>query len=1044
MVYTGSMTRWHSLIGLTVLLLAGFARGSGGTPEGQLEEARKLRAQKQPQAALALLEKLAKNRPEELDKAVRLELAGTRVQLAQQADLEQRPAILQRARDDLLPLLEDIKTSDPLAVMQAAHVAGSQGKTLLRLGRRTDDAAAADHFRAEASKHFAQAGKWLTDIDKRLSAVHDKTEARLERGQMLTAQAGAYTTNSTADKRGRAELLLQARNVLEAIIRDFAKDVQEPNVYMARAWLVCCCKESGDGVRSQGYYKELIAESRPEAAAAKRWGQAFFIQGIRLDKAGLPVARKEAEQWLKTYPAFRDAPEGAIVRYQLASALAIEAQLVSKDVNHPEAGKLYDLAQQEFAAVALLDSDQAEKAGEYALNLRFLRIGSKTPLDSLKDFESCFLRARFEMGQLQEVSAKLAQAPEADRGPLETQRQARAQECALAFERALTLNDKTATPQRVAEVRYLLARCYMAGGQADKALEASEALGHASPPTKYSAQAASYALEIAAVLRGRKDTPQLRQRSRALAEFVLKDRKTEWQNDAVTGQAHYQLGMLAAAERKYGEAVTELEQLAPAFRHYFYARCQLAFLALAARKTAGSEAERQKLATKALTVLKDLPPLPARSTPEAVGLYFTAHIETANAALETAADRLEVGPILEAVQMYADLLARSATVREQLEKLDPPLEAETREPLAKALTDIKSLSVVGLARAEARAGNYDKVLKDTGPTIKELLALSKDEKATTPIQIADSQTAGDVLGIALRAHIQKGNVAEARKIMLLLRRLTDEKGTQIGTEVLGRLVNELKLELRDQRKAGDKDGLRATMERFDIFLQALGKDDPKLIADRQFLVFLATSYASLDKNAEAAKLFAKIPEPKFDPKKKLTPQEQRELDDYWLLQATYARSLRQAKQYGEARKVLERILKESRFAGRFQAEKEINHLLEDEGDYGRAVTAWSDYLENPGLREVLVNPRSKAGELRTAKELYFDGYYHFIWCYFQFGKTHKTEAKRKEFIDKAGSMIAGLEAGKDRDGWEIIGPRLEELMSREPTLRSAFVTSKGK
>jgi hypothetical protein len=1024
---------------MTVLLLAGFARGSGGTPEGQLDEARKLRAQKQPQAALEVLEKLAKNRPEELDKAVRLELAGTRVQLAQQADLEQRPAILQRARDDLLPLLEDIKTSDPLAVMQAARVAGSLGQTLLQLSRRTDDAAAADHFRAEAAKHIAQTGKWLTDLDKRFSAVRDKIQARLERGQMLMAQAGAYTTNSTADKRGRAELLLQARNVFESIIRDFAKDAQEPNVWMARAWLVRCCKESGDGARAQGYYKELIAESRPEAAAAKRWGQAFYIQGIRLDKAGLPVARNEAEQWLKTYPAFRDAPEGAIVRYQLASALAIEAQQVSKDVQHPEAGKLYDLAQQEFAAVALLGSDQAEKAGEYALNLRFLRIGSKTPLESLKDFESCFVRARFEMAQLQDVSAKLAQAPKADRGPLETQRQARAQECALAFERALTLNDKTATPQRVAEVRYLLARCYMAGGHADKALEASEALGRASPPTKYSAQAASYALEIAAVLRGRKDTPPLRQRSRVLAEFVLKDRKTEWQNDAVTGQAHYQLAMLAAAERKYGEAVTELEQLTPAFRHYFYARCQLAYLTLAARKTAGSEAERQNLATKALTVLRDLPPLPPRPTPETVGIYFTAHIEAANAALETAADRLEVGPTLEAVQMYADLLARSTTVREQLEKLDPPVEAEIREPLAKALTDIKSLSVVGLARADARAGNYDKVLKDTGPTVKELLALVKEDKSTTPIKIADGQAAGDVLGLALRAHIQKGEVAEARKIMLLLRRLTDEKGTQqVGTDVLGRLVNELKLELRDQRKAGDKEGLKATMERFDIFLQALGKDDPKLMADRQFMVFLATTYASLDKNAEAAKLFAKIPEPKFDSKKKLTPQEQRELDDYWLLQATYARSLRQAKQYGEARKVLERILKESRFAGRFQAEKEMNHVLEDEGDYGRAVSAWSDYLENPGLREVLVNPRSKAGELRTAKELYFDGYYHFIYCYFQFGKTHTTEAKRKEFIDKAGSMIAGLEASKDRDGWEIIGPRLEELMSREPALRAAY------
>jgi tetratricopeptide (TPR) repeat protein len=282
-----------------------------------------------------------------------------------------------------------------------------------------------------------------------------------------------------------------------------------------------------------------------------------------------------------------------------------------------------------------------------------------------------------------------------------------------------------------------------------------------------------------------------------------------------------------------------------------------------------------------------------------------------------------------------------------------------------------------------------------------------------------------------------------------LRRLTDEKGkAQVGAEVLGRVVGDLKIELRDQRKAGDKAGLEATIARFDVFLQALGKDNPKLVGegegDHAFMVFLATTYASLGKNAEAAKLFAKIPQPKFDAKKKLTPQEQREMEDYWLLQATYARSLREAKQYAEARKVVERILKESRSAGRFQAEKEMNHLLEEEGDYGRAVTAWSDYLENPGLREILINPRSKSGELRTAKELYFDGYWHFIFCCYQFGKAHKVEAKRKEFVGQAGSMIAALETNKDRDGWEIIGPRLEELLNREPMLREAYLAVKGK
>src|SRR5437762_11635055 len=98
------------------------------------------------------------------------------------------------------------------------------------------------------------------------------------------------------------------------------------------------------------------------------------------------------------------------------------------------------------------------------------------------------------------------------------------------------------------------------------------------------------------------------------------------------------------------------------------------------------------------------------------------------------------------------------------------------------------------------------------------------------------------------------------------------------------------------------------------------------------------------------------------------------------MQAAYARSLRLAKRPAEARKVLERIVKDPRAAGKFQAEKELIHVLEDEADYGRAITAWSEYLDSPALRQPLTDPKTRASDLRYLKELYFDGYYHFIYC----------------------------------------------------------------
>jgi hypothetical protein len=1036
------MPRRLRLTALTLLILPGFALAGGS----ELENARKLRADKQPQAALDILEKLAKSQPKGADKTIQLELAITRLELARLSEPEQRPAILLQAANDLTPFLQDIKNADPQVVIQAARIADWQGKTAGQMARKDSDAAFAERMRGEAIKYFKASAKSLGDVEKRLSTPGDKLAVRLELGQTLVAQAGLYTGSTTAEKRARADLLLEARKTLEMLVKDFAQQSQDPKLYLARAWLVRCAKESGDNIRAQALYKDLLAESRPEAALGERWAGAFHIQGIRLDKAGLAQARKEAEDWLKAYADYRDAPEGAIVRFQLASTYAIEAQLISKDVNHPEAGKLYDFAQQEFAAVAELDGDLADKAREYALNLRFLRVGPGTPLDTLKDFDSCFLRGRYEMGRLQDVSTKLTLAKtDSERATLQTQRQLVAQACVAAFDRALLQDDKTTTPARKAEAQYLLARCYMIAGDAEKAMDASEALARVLPPTKYSASAAAFALEVGALLRSSKDSAELRKRLRSVAELVLKSRAKDWQNDPVTGQAHYQVAMLAAAENRLPEAISELEQLTPAFRDYFHARCQLAYLTLAARKSASSEDQRQRLTTKALTVIKDLPPLEAKAAPQTATLFFTVQVEAANADLEAAADKLDAGKVAQAAQQYAELLTRTDAAREQLDRLDPTLEDAAQRTLTKALGDVKLLATAGLARAELRKGDYDKVLKDTSPVTKSLLALVQEDKGTTPIPLASAQAMGDLLGVVLRAQIAKGHAAEARKIMLVLRRLTDEKTNQrVGTAVLSSVVQELKWQLRDQKQTGDKAALEATIASFSVFLDAIGKDDPTLTSDRQLTAFIAMTYAGLEKYSEAARWFAKIPEPKFDPKKKLTGQEQRDLDEYWLLQATYGRALREGKQYAEARKVLDRVLKDSRSAGRFLAQKELNHLLEDEGEYGRAITAWSDYLENSALRETLLDAKAKAAELRTARDLYFDGYYHLVWCHYKYGQTHKVDAKRQEYTAKAAGMIAELELSRDQTGWQTIGPRLQQLLNSEGPLRQAYLAAKSK
>jgi hypothetical protein len=242
-----------------------------------------------------------------------------------------------------------------------------------------------------------------------------------------------------------------------------------------------------------------------------------------------------------------------------------------------------------------------------------------------------------------------------------------------------------------------------------------------------------------------------------------------------------------------------------------------------------------------------------------------------------------------------------------------------------------------------------------------------------------------------------------------------------------------------QEHKNDKAAMQALTAKFGTFLDVLGKEmDPKILGDRQFVLFLASSYANLDKHAEAAKLFAQIQPPKLDPKKKPTDKEQRELQDYWLAQNMLARSLRLAKQLPEARKVLEKILKTPGAVGKFQAEKELIHLLEDEGEWGQAITAWSEYLEHPGLRATLLDPKAKPADVQYAKELYFDGFYHYILCNYKYGLGHKDREKHDLFIAKAASLIHGLKTHKNQDGWKLVGPQLLDLLRTEPELRSAF------
>jgi hypothetical protein len=164
------------------------------------------------------------------------------------------------------------------------------------------------------------------------------------------------------------------------------------------------------------------------------------------------------------------------------------------------------------------------------------------------------------------------------------------------------------------------------------------------------------------------------------------------------------------------------------------------------------------------------------------------------------------------------------------------------------------------------------------------------------------------------------------------------------------------------------------------------------------------------------------------------------LQRYWLTRVLYGSELRLSKHPKKAREVLEDVQNDPQSMARFLAEKELIHLEEDGGRYGNAYTAWGKFMQKPEIQKGLVATGKTPAEQRRAKALYFECYYHFVYCGFMYGKLgvkgddKKAQEKREAWYKRTADLIERLEAGKNRDGWELAGPRFLELISTEPHL----------
>ncbi len=1047
------MKRTLLLLLTSATLLLPTVRVSADEPaELQLEFVRKMREKGYASLALEYLEKLQKNPTPGLADVLPMELARTRVSLARQKEPASRAALFDEARKELEAFIAKNPKSPEIANarVEVARLVAYQGQALVSQAVRTEDAKESNALAAKAEAYFIQAGQELEAAGKALTKPEDRVQIDFERGKNFLDQAHTHPPDST-----RAKLVGEAIKVLEKVEKDALEDNTNPALHLARGWLVKCYQEGDEPDKAARYFKALLRETVSEARPGQRWGWYFHIhflpKDLKVKETPLGKARliqKEALAWLKAFPSARNTPEGYAVRFDLATAYANEAQELNKGTKTgakagTKAAAVSKLAQKELASLAATDNDFAEKASQMNLALSFQVLGEKTPLSQLKDFEQCYLKARYEMYRMQDAGKK--GGPEA--------RQEHLKAAIAAFRRGLALADAKAPFQKLSEARFYLAYIYLLAGDLYRAAIVGEDLARSRPPTPRSAAAAGYALQAYADIAGATKRPGDRERLRDLAKYVLVDNATAWKGEPVTHVARFQLAMAALREKKYGEAIDYLEKITPDYSAYIYTQAQLILAANAARREAEDPKQKEAFKAKVIEALQRMPKLPDSADTATAQMYFAAQLEQGNLFYAGAFAFARKGDVASAVKKYAELDAFQTQLRQQYDKHSKRFPEEAQVDFGGAMRQMRNLARYGMAQAEYRAGEYDKVLAPsaTGDVVAEVKKLGQAEKGA--IKLRDYQLTGEILGLAMRADVQKGKIAEAKEVLALLRRLSGPDDAAEATSagaVLKTLVLELKSQVRDLKAKQQTKQLDATVKNFSAFLDEMARQFSKN-PSRDDLMFLAASYSSLEKYGEAAKLYAQIPEPKIAVKKTYTPEETKELQDYWLGQVNYGRALRLEnralrleKQFVEARKVLQRIVDDPRGHGKFLAEKELLHMYEDQGLYGKGITSWGQFMNHPTMKAALKGMGGKApDEQRKIKELYFDCFYHYVYCNFMYGKNHKLASKQKEYINRAAGKIVNLESSNP-EAWELVGGDFRALLRAEPLLLAAFREQGGK
>src|SRR5262249_49501013 len=139
--------------------------------------------------------------------------------------------------------------------------------------------------------------------------------------------------------------------------------------------------------------------------------------------------------------------------------------------------------------------------------------------------------------------------------------------------------------------------------------------------------------------------------------------------------------------------------------------------------------------------------------------------------------------------------------------------------------------------------------------------------------------------------------------------------------------------------------------------------------------------------------------------------------------------------------VLDRLTKHPLGEYHIPAEMLKIEVLEDDNRFGPAIEGWKNLTQR--LRDAAAKEKDKDGPFT---KLYFDAYFYNARCFYKYSqsekvlqsdKTQKTK-KEEQFLGVAANYIFRLENATNKDGWNNVGGRFQDLMNAEPKLKAAY------